>query len=318
MKSSPDIVRTDTPVDAVIIWVDGNDPVLNAKRAQWAPEGALENDNQGGRTRYADCGEIHWCVRSIRRFAPWIRRIFILTDGQDPHIEDGAVPVQIIDHKDVFRGMEQYLPVFNATAIESMIWRIPGLSERFIYFNDDFFIAKPVSPADFFTDEGVVCYARPFSVPLERVLKRLHRDKTHFSFKGMMYNTARLTGESKRFWRYDHTPRGLLRSFYEQCFSEHPQWLEQNLRFRFRDPAQFSMEELLYLDLSSRGKLKVLPAEGNLFFWRGGGSKKHFARKYSALLETECKFAAFNSIDKLDPDDARKVFEWMDSTLGSA
>ena len=66
-------------IDVVVTWVDGNDAVLNAKRAAYIrPEEAQEKDIAAP-TRYADRGEIHWCIRSINKFMPWVNRIFIVT-----------------------------------------------------------------------------------------------------------------------------------------------------------------------------------------------------------------------------------------------
>jgi len=263
-------MRSDEPVDAVLLWVDGNDPVLNAKRREWAPEGALSLDDQAGKTRYADCGEIHYCIRSIRKFAPWIRRIYVVTDGQDPQVEPGAIPVEVVDHSAIFAGYESFLPVFNSIAIETMYWRIPGLSRRFVYFNDDFFLARPVEPSDFFTEDGVIAYARPFSVPYEALLRRLRYDPehTHFSFRGVMLNTARLMGEKRRFFRYNHTPRGLLRDYYEEAFAARKDLLEKNISCRFRDPGQFSVEEMIYLSEAAAGTLEVRPFRKDLYFWQ--------------------------------------------------
>lgn len=307
------------PVDVVILWVDGSDPVLNAKRRSWAPPESLSDDNSAGATRYADCGEIHWCVRSIREYAPWVRKIFIVTDGQDPCLESGTVPVEIIDHKDIFTGgLEDYLPVFSATAIESVIWRIPGLSDHFIYFNDDFFLTKPVQKEDFFYGEdGVVCYAKKYSVPLAAILRKLRHDPEHkhFSFRGMMLNTAQLIGERKFFYRYNHTPRGLIRSFYEEIYKEHSEWLYINIGSRFRSPRQFSMEELLYIYFKRAGKLKVLPYKGNLFFVQWRNDREYFKEKYNLLLQTDYKFAGFNSMDKLTGEERDKLFEWLKSKL---
>ena len=74
-------------IDAVIPWVDGNDPVLNSKRRSYAPEHLFSHNDSHGATRFASIGEIYWCVASINRFAPWISRIFIVTDGQDPKMD---------------------------------------------------------------------------------------------------------------------------------------------------------------------------------------------------------------------------------------
>ena len=44
---------------------------------------------------------------------------------------------------------EAYLPSYNSSAIELNIHRIRGLSEHFIYFNDDMFKIKDTQPSDF-------------------------------------------------------------------------------------------------------------------------------------------------------------------------
>jgi len=289
-------MRSDEPVDAVLLWVDGNDPVLNAKRREWAPEGALSLDDQAGKTRYADCGEIHYCIRSIRKFAPWIRRIYVVTDGQDPQVEPGAIPVEVVDHSAIFAGYESFLPVFNSIAIETMYWRIPGLSRRFVYFNDDFFLARPVEPSDFFTEDGVIAYARPFSVPYEALLRRLRYDPehTHFSFRGVMLNTARLMGEKRRFFRYNHTPRGLLRDYYEEAFAA-----RKESTFPRPRPAPWR---------SVRSGRTCISGSA-------GKGRAYFRRKFDALRRFSGKFIALNSLDKLQAEERAEVFAFLDGIL---
>ena len=129
------------PIDAVITWVDGNDPVLKKKRDAWLTEKHEDkSEDIAGPSRYSSSGELFFCVASILKFATFIRRIFIVTDGQDPHLDnflrmnfpDTKTEIRIIDHTDIFKGYEQYLPTFNSLAIETMLYRIPDLSEYFI------------------------------------------------------------------------------------------------------------------------------------------------------------------------------------------
>ena len=53
----------------------------------------------------------------------------------------------------IFRN-KSHLPTFSSPAIEANIHHIPGLSNRFIYFNDDVFLGAPTMPDDFFTSVG--------------------------------------------------------------------------------------------------------------------------------------------------------------------
>ena len=54
------------------------------------------------------------------------------------------------------------LPTFSSPAIESHLHRIPGLSDKFLYFNDDVMFGSEVWPDDFFTyaTGQKVCIAR--------------------------------------------------------------------------------------------------------------------------------------------------------------
>lgn len=146
----------DFPIDAVYTWVDDTDP-------QWkqARHGAQHGDTSDfsqeatsdGRFRNRD--ELRYSLRSIRMYAPWIRRVYVVTAGQTPHwLDDRTTYVTIVDHEDLFSD-NSALPTFNSHAIESQIHHIDGLSEHFLYFNDDFFLGRPQTPSKFFLANGV-------------------------------------------------------------------------------------------------------------------------------------------------------------------
>mgnify|MGYP000178497100 CR=1 FL=1 len=142
-------------IDAVITWVDGADPAHRRKRERhMAPGGTPLHANGINPHRWACADELGYCLRSIANNAPWINRIWIVTDAQAPDLS--GVPaalrrkISIVDHRELFAGYEALLPTFNSLAIESLIWRIPGLAEQFIYFNDDVFLTAPLMPGDVF------------------------------------------------------------------------------------------------------------------------------------------------------------------------
>ena len=190
-------------IDAVITWVDGNDPVHQAKRAQFLTN-KRENARKdvAGETRFNQVGEIYCCIASILRFAPWINKIYIVTDNQDPHVEDyikihfpdNKIPVEVVDHKVVFEGYEKHLPTFNSLAITSVLWRIPGINERFILFNDDVMLQRPVTPEDFYRDNKIVLYGRRWisvnetriTLVLQTLMRRLVGKRALLSFKKFM------------------------------------------------------------------------------------------------------------------------------------
>ena len=161
-------------VDVVIAWVDGSDPRHRAKRKRYL--GDPGGDDKPERVakierRFSDNDEIRFCLRSIRNYAPWARTIWLVTDNQVPAAIDRRKAerknIRIVDHREIFRGYEQLLPTFNSYAIETMLWRIEGLADRFLYFNDDMMLVGPVEPSDFFFKRRQSHSARPLE-QLER------------------------------------------------------------------------------------------------------------------------------------------------------
>lgn len=99
-------------------------------------------------------GEIRHSIQSVLTFAPWVRRIYVVTDGQRPSWLRALAPkVVIIDHREIFSN-SSWLPCYAARGIESQLHHIPGLADHFIYLNDDMFLGRPVSPLTFFDRQG--------------------------------------------------------------------------------------------------------------------------------------------------------------------
>lgn len=140
-------------VDFVYLWVDGSDPVWQAKRNRVIGHTEAKSAvNCEG--RYANNDELKYSLRSLEMYAPWIRRIFIVTDNQVPEWLDTSHPkIRIVDHTEILPA--QSLPCFNSRLIEHFLWKIPGLAEHFLYGNDDMFINKPVLPETFFAKDGL-------------------------------------------------------------------------------------------------------------------------------------------------------------------
>lgn len=139
-------------IDLVYLWVNGNDPEWQAKRARFSGT-TRATQAQNGEGRYANNDELKYSLRSVDKYAPWINHIYIVTDGQTPEwLDTGNPRISIVDHSEILPS--EALPTFNSTVIEHAIHRIPGLSEHFIYANDDSFINRPVRPSDFFYNDG--------------------------------------------------------------------------------------------------------------------------------------------------------------------
>ncbi|CAG0878998.1 unnamed protein product [Darwinula stevensoni] len=102
--------------------------------------------------RFQDNEELRYSLRSLENYAPWVRNVFLVTAGQIPYWLNLENPrLKIVSHYEIFPN-KSHLPTFSSPAIESHLHQIPGLSDKFIYFNDDVMLGKPVWPDDFYAE----------------------------------------------------------------------------------------------------------------------------------------------------------------------
>jgi hypothetical protein len=139
-------------VDVVYTWVDGDDRKWQVKKALTTKGSSIRSADNA--QRYMSRDELRYSIRSIYKFAPWVRQIFIVTDGQSPAWLRPTNRIQVVDHREIFARPEN-LPVFNSHAIESQLHRIPDLSEHFLYLNDDMMLGSHVGKDTFFSKGGI-------------------------------------------------------------------------------------------------------------------------------------------------------------------
>lgn len=318
---------TDFPIDAVVTWVDGDDPVHRAKRMKFESQDQILNDEVGGEIRYKSIGEIKFCIASLLRFAPFIRKIFVVTDGQDPHLEpfldrnfpERSTQIEIVDHAVIYRGYEHFLPIFAARSIETVLWRIPGLSEHYIYLNDDFLLVAPTGPEDYFTPEGkAICYAHRFSIPLARFIHAVKPRKKGFKisgFKDSQVNAAVTAGNSKYFLYIGHIPLAVRKSTQERFYTAHPEVMERNMSQKFREPFQFNPQELFYILGEKDGECTVVPRKGKDLYLKPKKKKGYMARKLNAFDRSDAPFCCFNSLAYASEDDRKLATDWIRQRL---
>lgn len=157
-------------IDAVITWVDGSDSNWAQKKEKYSQLAKSSESNH--QARYRNWNTFQYVFRSIENNMPWINHIYLVTDNQIPYFLNlNSNKITIVDHKDIIP--QEYLPTFNANTIELNLHRIPGLSEQFIFFNDDTFIVNPMVPNDFFVD-GLPCDFGILNVHCEKKSLMIH------------------------------------------------------------------------------------------------------------------------------------------------
>ncbi|MER6821891.1 stealth family protein [Streptomyces cellulosae] len=220
------------PIDVVYTWVDGQDPELRAKRLKYRGDGdAGIAAREVGESRYTSHDELKYSLRSLQTYAGFVRHVYIVTDGQTPQWLDPDAPgVTVVDHKDIFP--EGVLPVFNSHAIETRLHHIPGLSDHYLYFNDDVFVGRSVTPQHFFHANGVA--RLPFST-YQIGVGAPHPQASAPNSAGR--NVRRLLEKTYGVsitHKFLHTPHPQRRDVLNDLERDYPEAIERTMRSRFR------------------------------------------------------------------------------------
>lgn len=232
------------PIDAVITWVDGGQPEHRSARAAYMAQTAAPlGENASNPHRWESSDEVYFCLHSIHTHAPWVRTIWLLVEQDAPDLS--SLPqalcdkVRTVTHADIFAGYGDALPTFNSLAIESVMWRIEGLSERFLYFNDDVFLTAALTPEDMFHGVRPVLRGawRDYSALVQDTSQRANPAAfNHF----MQINAAALCGyTAERVFAAAHVVHPMQRSVMATAFEVHQAAFEANISHRFRDLSQF-------------------------------------------------------------------------------
>jgi hypothetical protein len=250
-------------VDIVIPWVDGGDPEWQRafKKAQGhhVESGvvAIGGDENTSAIRYRDWGTLPWFFRGVERFAPWVRRVHFVTWGHLPPWLDVANPrLNVVRHEDFIPA--EYLPTFASRPIELNVHRIEGLADRFILFNDDMFLTRPISETRFFKngvprDMARLSLIAPSTIShtvlnMTEIVARRHSRREAMRRNpggwwsprygvGNLLKTLDLSVWSGWPGLADtHMPQPYLRETFETMWREEREVLEATCRQRFRSP----------------------------------------------------------------------------------
>ena len=123
-------------LDLVYLWVDGGHPRSQSYRRQHGISSPYQVSNHN---------ELLYSLRSVHLHAPWVRRIVVVSEcGIVPSWSTAFPAVEWVDQDTVLPP--DAVPCFNNMVLEAYLHRLPGLTEPFLYMNDDFFFGQQVTP----------------------------------------------------------------------------------------------------------------------------------------------------------------------------
>lgn len=263
-------------IDIVIPWVDGSDPEWRKLKNQYSGKEDYGNNDE----RFRDWDLLRYWFRGVEKYAPWVNKIHFITWGHYPTWLNKEHPkLHIVNHEDYIP--KEYLPTFSANPIELNIHRIAELSEKFIYFNDDFFIIDNIAPDDFFEGDmpkGMAGLSIPGQVSPEfgSTLLRDY-DVINRNFKSrevMRRNFSRFLNFRYGFKRNfqtllllpyctqffpgfynSHGPNAFLKSTFCEVWEKEEKALRDTCANKFRSPCDLNQYVFLWWQWC-RGKLK--------------------------------------------------------------
>jgi len=321
---------TKIPIDLVYAYVDGDEAHTGKRRRYIAAIPGEQLTLKEAHSRLLHVGEIRFSVRSALRYMPWLRRIFIVTDSQMPPVDHYLIEsgrVKIVDHREIIP--DRYLPTFNAVTIESLIHRIDGLSEIFLYNNDDFMHFSSI-PEETFAVPGedgnvnLMLHAR-YAIPrrymhlASRFLPAAGAAVLANSYTGLISNAYRVLKAGPYPLRWDEiiVPRHFTNIFRKQTAlrieDEFAGTLDANRKHRFVIPGVFGYTTLAYtLERKwNPGDFLHLPgsfsrsAKFSMFDFTaliGGGN-----RLWPKILSCRMPFACLNNIPPSGKSDFERV-----------
>lgn len=222
--------------------------------------------------RYRDWDNLRYWFRAVEMFAPWVNNIWFVTWGHLPEWMNTRCPkLHIINHRDYIPS--QYLPTFSANPIELNLHRIEGLAEQFVYFNDDMFLGRELSPERFFR-RGLPCdiarlsIIRPGNVAhivlndINVINRRYSKNDViglnpfkwfapRYGMRNLLKTLSLMPWSTFAGLKDTHMPQPYLKSTFEKMWKQERDLLDATCRNRFRSALDVNQWLMRYEQLAS-------------------------------------------------------------------
>jgi hypothetical protein len=246
-------------IDFVVTWLDSTDPVWQKEYEYYK----FQTKGDKSVARFRDMNIFMFWFRAVEKYAPWVNKVFLITNGKFPDwINKDNPKLVLVKHEDYIP--KEYLPTFNSCTIELNLHRIKDLSEHFVYFNDDVMVNGPITP-DYYFKNGLPCDRNKetcFNVPIytkeERfditmsmladvgvVNAHFNRWETvkkspwrwfgpHIGLKGLVMSCLLMKQRLFVGFSNFHTEQAFLKSSFEEVWEKEPDFLYSSCT-RFRE-----------------------------------------------------------------------------------
>ncbi|MDR3241437.1 MAG: capsule biosynthesis protein CapK [Lactobacillaceae bacterium] len=319
----------DNKIDFVVTYIDGTDQEWLARRNAAL---GVSNEAGNGEDRYRQWDNFKYWFRGVENFAPWVNKIYLVSDTKVPEWLNLDNDKLVVLRQEDFMPVE-LTPTFNSISIEFFFDRIPGLSEQFVYFNDDMYLTKPTQPEDFFVNGqprefGVLGMVQPYGV-LESIYantvalinqkfdKRAVIKQNFNKFFNLKYgidnirNAFLYGGDRFTGFKTHHLTLSLLKQTYREVWETYASELKWDVEYKFRDRNQFTSWLLRYWQLATGNFVPQHRNFGKFF----ESSIENLSTIKTAIVTGKYTVVCLNDNDKIDYDDYVTIKETIISAF---
>ncbi len=310
-------------IDFVLTWVDGNDIKWQEEKNKFSDD---INSKRSKENRYRDWDSLKYWFRGVEKFAPWVNNIYFVTCGQCPKWLNLNHPkLKFIKHEDYIP--KEYLPTFSANPIEINFHRIKGLSDKFVYFNDDIFLTNKIDKQDFFKNNKPrliagcdIIYSEDYDDTFSHILlndsaiinkyfnKKAVIKKNFFKWFNFHYNLKTI-GKTLSFALFNkfssfivpHLPTPILKSTIEELWKLENNILDKTSRNKFRTKEDVNQYIFSWYDIA-RNNFEVLSSNFGKYF----AIKDSIENVTNAICKQKYKIVCISDDLEVDFEKAKK------------
>ncbi len=281
-------------IDIVLRWVDDSDQEWQREKRKYKlldqgiTDPTQHTDNSD--IRYRDWDLLKFWFRGIEKFAPWVNKVFFATcNGQKPSwLNTNHPKLRMVDHTEFIP--EKWLPTFSSRTIDFNVYRIPDLSEQFVFFDDDMFIINQTQATDFFKG-GLPCDSMVFNAitaSYEDVInKNIFNDMAVINkyFKKELFSKSdrRSMWFTPKYGKYLyknlvlapwtfytgfqdlHIPESFLKETYRELWENEGEWLADTCSHKFRKSNDLNQWLIRYWQLAGK-KFVPRPVSTGMYY----------------------------------------------------
>ena len=168
---------------------------------------------------------LKYILRGIEKYMPWIGVLHLIVPEtfQVPEWVDQK-KLHIVSYDSFIP--KNFLPTFNNFVVETFLYRIPGLSEKFIYGSPNIFSIGEMYPEDFFEKDAPI---RKCFYGLTRVAKDMYMNEIYQLNVAEEATKLKYPSQKDVFPTIYSVPASFTKTFYKDTYNSYRNYIDYEL-----------------------------------------------------------------------------------------